>query len=144
MTDALHGGIPLNNPMSEWDPADPLKNAGRPSGGSAVQLNAVFRSGLQKLIGDFGGKIKVTSGSRDSQQQAKLYADAVAKYGAKDAANWAAPPGHSNHEKGLAADLSFADDATRNAVHQRAQQYGLWFPLSNENWHVEPLGSRKR
>jgi len=144
MSDVLHQGTPLNNPMSAWDPSDPLRNAGRPSPNmGATPLNGVFRNGLQKLINDFGGKVKVVSGSRDSSEQAKLYAKAVAEHGAADAANWAAPPGHSNHERGIAADLSFSDPATQAAVHSKAQQYGLWFPLNNEAWHIEPLGSRK-
>lgn len=137
---------PLNNPaaMGDWSDTDPLKNAGRPAPGhQATPINGVFRAGLQKLISDFGGKIRVSSGSRSDAEQTALWEQALRKYGSPEAARkWVAPPGRSNHNEGLAADLSFADDATLRAAHARAKQYGLHFPLSNESWHVEPLGSR--
>lgn len=137
---------PLNNPgaMGEWSDSDPLKNAGRPSPGhGATPINAVFRSGLQKLLADFGGKVKVSSGTRSDAEQTALWNQALKKYGSPEAARkWVAPPGNSNHNRGIAADLSFADDATLRAVHANAKKYGLHFPLSNEIWHIEPLGSR--
>lgn len=55
---------------------------------------------------------------------------------------WVAPPGSSNHQKGNAADLGFGSDAALKWAHDNAGQYGLAFPLSNENWHVEAAGSR--
>lgn len=137
---------PLNNPgaMGEFDSSDPLKNAGRPSSGhGASPLNGVFRSGLQQLIADFGGKVRVSSGTRSDAEQTALWNQALKKYGSAEVARkWVAPPGHSNHNRGLAADLSFADDSTLRAVHARAKKYGLYFPMANESWHIEPLGSR--
>ncbi len=57
-----------------------------------------------------------------------------------------APPGRSNHETGLAADLAFATPAARTAAHARAAEFGLSFPLANrarnpEPWHIEPIGA---
>lgn len=95
---------------------------------------SAFQSPLQRLIAASGGKISVVSGYRTTQQQAALHA-------AKP--NLAALPGHSNHERGIAADLRFADDATMAWAHQHAADFGLSFPMlggpghKNEPWHVE-------
>lgn len=48
------------------------------------------------------------------------------------------PPGHSNHEKGIAVD--FGGDMQLLA--QLAPQYGIYQPMSWEPWHYEPMGSR--
>lgn len=115
---------------------------------------ATFNSALQKLIAGSGGKITVTSGKRETKRQQELWEQALKKYGSEAAARkWVAPPtGYklsdgsvakgSRHESGLAADLKYADEQTRKWAHEMAKQYGLHFPLSNENWHVELLGSR--
>lgn len=72
-----------------------------------------------------------------------MWADALKKYGDPEIAdNWVARPGHSNHEKGLAADLAYADAAAKAWVHQHAKEYGLQFPMANEDWHIELLGGR--
>jgi secretion/DNA translocation related TadE-like protein len=51
----------------------------------------------------------------------------------------AAPPGHSNHELGLAADLGFTTDHSRLQAHRAASGCGLEFPIEGEPWHVEPV-----
>lgn len=56
--------------------------------------------------------------------------------------NWIALPGSSNHQRGLAADLSFASADDKAWAHASAGEYGLNFPLSNEAWHIEPVGAR--
>lgn len=104
------------------------------SGGSYEE---VFNRQLRKMIAASGGKISITSGKRSSQKQAQLYAAAVKKYGKANAGKWAAPPGRSNHEFGLAADLKFADAGARKWAHQNAAKFGLAFPMSHEPWHVE-------
>lgn len=55
---------------------------------------------------------------------------------------WVAPPGSSNHQKGDASDLKYLNNAARQWAHQNAGAHGLHFPLSNEDWHVEAVGSR--
>lgn len=92
----------------------------------------------------------VYSGARSNERQAELWKDALAKYGSAEAARkWVAPPGHSEHNKGNAADLSFNGQSLKNAppnvvewVHANAEKYGLKFPLSNENWHIEDSSTR--
>lgn len=105
-------------------------------------MQSDFEAKLNALIEASEGRITIVSGDRDEATQRRLWEDAVARYGPDEARNWVAPPGNSFHEKGMAADLSFADSATRQWAHDNAARFGLWFPLSNEEWHVEPLGSR--
>jgi LAS superfamily LD-carboxypeptidase LdcB len=89
------------------------------------------------------GAINIKSGKRDRAHQERLWQEALQKYGnEREARRWVARPGHSRHEWGIAADLGYADDALRQWAHQNAAQFGLHFPLSNEPWHIELLGSR--
>jgi hypothetical protein len=105
--------------------------------------NAVFSKALNKLIAASGGKISIKSGTRTRERQTQLWNAALKKYGSPEKARkWVAPPGHSKHELGLAADLAYADAAAKQWAHDNAKAYGLWFPLSNEDWHAELLGSR--
>jgi LAS superfamily LD-carboxypeptidase LdcB len=106
-------------------------------------MNADFQTKLNKLIEATGGKVRINSGYRSPERQAQLYADAVRKYGPEKARHYVAPPGHSKHNEGIAADLGFADAATKAKAHQLAAQFGLSFPMSWEPWHIEPMGSRK-
>src|SRR5436305_12328399 len=101
-------------------------------------MDAGFKSRLDQLIAASGGRIWMVSGDRDTAEQQQLWDAAVAKYGPDEARNWVAPPGHSNHEKGLAADLG----GDLDLAHQLAPRFGLTFPMSWENWHVEPMDAR--
>lgn len=104
-------------------------------------LNKEFESALNRMIKDSGGRIKVTSGYRSSKRQAELYAQAIKKYGSEKAARkWVAPPGKSNHNHGLAADIA----GDKKWAHQNAAKYGLHFPLAHEDWHVEPINARSK
>ncbi len=104
-----------------------------------------FEKSLNRLLKDFNGQVKVTSGYRSPQRQAQLYAAALKKYGsAAKARKMVAPPGKSNHGRGLAADLGFANAKVRQQVHANAGKYGLHFPMSWENWHIEPIRARKK
>lgn len=137
--------IPSNttetSPVHNQSPASSVK----PSLPANELSEAAFLQGLNKLIAKTGGKVKISSHKRSTQRQTELWNQALKKYGSPEKARkWVAPPGRSLHEKGLAADLSYADDATRKLVHQLAKEHGLHFPLSNEPWHIEPLGARKR
>lgn len=78
-------------------------------------------------------------GKRTHQQQAKLYAEKP---------NLAAKPGTSNHEFGLAADLTFGSAAAAQWAHANAARFGLTFPMlgehggKNEPWHVELINAK--
>lgn len=102
--------------------------------GFSLQLHQLL-SAVQKA----GGNVSIASGFRSRAEQQTLYNNAVTKYGTAQAANWAAPPGSSNHESGNAADVH-GDEKTMQLLHTLAPQFGLAFPLGNEPWHVQPVG----
>lgn len=117
-------------------------------------LDNSFATNLAAMIQDAPPGIKeglgVYSGFRSEERQAELWQGALKKYGSAEAARkWVAPPGRSNHNHGQAVDLAFNGQSLSRApqnvvdwVHANAGKYGLYFPLSNENWHIEPLGTR--
>lgn len=111
-----------------------------------AQLRSILADRLQDMQQDLQVQgapgFAISSGYRSPEHQAELYSAAVAKYGSPDAARkWVAPPGHSMHNEGLAADLSF-DPGAGPEVHALASQYGLKFPMPYENWHIEPQETR--
>lgn len=95
-------------------------------------------------------KLGIYSGARSVERQRELWEAALVKYGSpEEARKWVAPPGKSNHNHGSAADLSYDGKSLAQApadvvawVHQNAGNYGLKFPLANENWHVEMVETR--
>lgn len=104
-----------------------------------------LRSAVEQLIAASHGQIGINSGYRDIARQAQLYQQALQKYGsAQEAGRWVAPPGHSRHNEGEAVDLALRNAAAVAYAHQHAAEYGLTFPLSNENWHVELAGPRRQ
>lgn len=108
---------------------------------AANGLDAAFAESLRKLMAAVPG-LTVTSGFRTYDQQAKLYAD--------KGPGWAAPPGQSRHESGMAADLAYKGSGQLPQwVRDEAAKYGITFPLANrarnpEPWHAEPVGGRGR
>ena len=61
--------------------------------------------------------------------------------------NSASTPGKSPHGWGLAADLDLSESSSYSPkstaavkwAHLNAERFGLTFPVSNEDWHIEPL-----
>ncbi len=99
---------------------------------------------LASMPDDLRGQITINSGFRDIARQQQLWAEALIKYGSPEAARkWVAPPGKSQHNSGNAADLGFGSDAARMWAHANAGNFGLQFPLSNENWHIEDTDARR-
>lgn len=120
------------------------KNASHVSG-----MQADFQKRLATMIAsmpkDLQGLVTINSGFRSTERQQELWLQALKKYGSPEAARrWVAPPGRSNHNKGLAADLAYNSDTARQWIHQNAGNYGLSFPLKNENWHVEDASARSK
>lgn len=109
-------------------------------------LYGTFEQRLRRLMADAPGNVSINSGYRSVDRQRQLWQKALRKYGSAEAAdNWVAPPGNSMHNHGFAADLKYASNATKRWVHANAGKYGLHFPLSNEDWHIElakPGGGR--
>jgi len=106
-----------------------------------------FSSALAQMFAaapdDIRQALRVSSGYRSPQRQEQLWQGALQKYGSPDAARkWVAPPGRSKHNHGHAADLKYLSPTALKWAHENAGSYGLAFPLSNENWHVELAGAR--
>lgn len=130
---AAGSGTPGKHSMSDGH--------GHSSAAEVKGLNKDFEAALNQMIKDSGGRIKITSGYRDIKRQTELWNAALKKYGsAEKARKWVAPPGKSNHNHGLAADIS----GDKKWAHANAAKYGLVFPLSNEDWHIEPINARAK
>lgn len=122
--------------------------------GSVDGLDGSFATNLAAMMQDAPPEIRaglgIYSGYRSPEHQAELFSQAVRKYGSPAAARkWVAPPGHSEHNSGHAVDLAYNGQSLSHApkevidwVHQNASKYGLYFPMSYEPWHVEPMGTR--
>lgn len=90
-------------------------------------------------------ELGLNSAYRSIERQQQLW-DASDKSG-----KMVAPPGKSKHNHGLAADLygfglskgPKVSDATRAWVHSNAGQYGLYFPMDYEPWHIQWKGDAK-
>jgi secretion/DNA translocation related TadE-like protein len=91
-------------------------------------LSPMFAERLRCLFAKVEG-LSVVSGFRTYDEQAALF---------EEKPDLAAPPGHSMHEVGLAADLAYASERVRAEAHTVAPSCGLEFPVPNEPWHVEP------
>lgn len=108
---------------------------------SSEGLEADFRRRLEALIAESGGRVRIVSGFRSPERQKQLWDAAVKKYGSEKAARkWVAPPGKSNHGRGIAVDLG-GDLALAAKL---ATKYGLHRPMAHEPWHFEPAGSRAK
>lgn len=102
-----------------------------------------FAKRLKAMIEASGGRISVFSGYRSVETQQELWDNALAKYGSEDAARqWVAPPGKSNHNHGIAADLGYETDDAQGWAHENAARFGLVFPMSWEPWHIETAEAR--
>lgn len=117
-------------------------------GAAGEGLDYEFLKKLNQMKGamppELGG-FSISSGHRSEESQQKIWNEAVKKYGSEAAARkWAAKPGSSSHQFGLAADLKFGSDKARKWMHEHASEFGLDFRLQNEDWHIEPIGARER
>lgn len=111
-------------------------------------LNPDFASKLGPFLAaaeQAGVPIRITSGFRPYERQKQLFAEAVKKYGSEKAARkWVAPPGKSNHGRGVAADLDIANPGPAQTwAHANATRFGLQFPMSWEPWHIEIPGASR-
>jgi hypothetical protein len=71
-----------------------------------------------------GGKVHVTSSFRSNAEQARLFAE--------KGPGWAARPGTSKHNFGLAVDMN-----RTSVLSNELAQAGLARPMAREPWHVE-------
>lgn len=132
--------------MSTWN-WSPFLIGGATRPDALSGMNPGFASSLQNMFSNAPPEIqqhlRMTSGFRSPERQQQLWDEALVKYGSEaEARKWVAPPGRSHHNHGTAADLKYLDPVAQKWAHDNAAQYGLHFPLANEPWHVEPMGSR--
>ena len=86
-----------------WAEVDPSGMAGP---GAKRNLHKLCNDVLEAVRSHFGKPVHVTSGYRDITLQGRLWQEAVSKYGSPaEAEKHVAPPGHSQHELGTAADI---------------------------------------
>lgn len=108
---------------------------------SHLNFNQGFGQSLAPFLSaatEAGYDIDIYSGYRSPEHQGRLYQDALEKYGSPEAARkWVAPPGKSQHNHGLAADLRYGSDEARTWAHNNAPSFGLHFRMGHEPWHVE-------
>lgn len=110
--------------------------------GGIVGLQPAMRSAVSRLLDHAGAAVRVVSGYRGSDQQSRLWAEALATYGdAERADDWVARPGGSMHERGLAVDLGGDLALAERTV--AALGLPLVQPLANEPWHFELAGARR-
>ena len=92
-----------------------------------------------------GVALTINSAFRDPNYQAKLFKQAVAKYGSVAAARkWVAPPGRSQHQTGKAVDISMGKGSGRvhEWLRQNAAKFGFTQSYSWEPWHWFHRASR--
>jgi len=120
---------------------------------SFTGLRPEFASGLYQMVRDAraaGIPLQITSAYRSPEVQARLFENALEKYGSEQAARkWVAPPGRSQHNHGTAADFAVNGSLIRDAnspeaqwIRDNAARYGLAVPMDWEPWQVELAGAR--
>ncbi|MBE6643244.1 MAG: D-alanyl-D-alanine carboxypeptidase family protein [Clostridia bacterium] len=124
----------------------------------AAQLNVMFAAAQTEGI-----YLKMQSGYRSYTDQYIIYNDYVARDGQAAADRYSARPGHSEHQTGLAFDLTttyynglwegFADTPEGKWVAENCHKYGfiIRYPKEKEHitgymyepWHVRYIGVEK-
>lgn len=104
------------------------------------RLTPGFSGRLRALLADVRAhdmNFAVVEGWRSYEESARVWNVVKQRRGGwENAIKWAAPPGCSNHVRGLAADLIGSKAALAKAS-ELAPKHGLIFPMSYEPWHVE-------
>lgn len=88
---------------------------------------------MQAAANAEGVRLSLTSGFRTMEEQKHLYGCYVNK--SCNNGNLAAKPGYSNHQSGLALDVSTSSWLSRNA-----SKFGFVRTVSQESWHYEYHG----
>jgi D-alanyl-D-alanine carboxypeptidase len=126
----------------------------------AVPAAAAFRKLKTALAASGNGTLCLNSGYRSYATQQYTYNNALSRYGKKVAEALAAHPGHSEHQTGLAADVSttalgckitnFGSSKASTWIAKNAFQYGFIVRYPNnmqkitgyqyEPWHLRFVG----
>ena len=84
---------------------------------------------------ELGVDLTIVSGFRSAAEQQAIWDSTPAER----RGTWVAPPGTSNHNKGLAIDHAPNSTPQMRAI---AARLGLNYPMDYEPWHVEPADAR--
>jgi hypothetical protein len=128
----------IGDPVGAWGWRMPRAGVGDPVAastaalrgpGKTVGMNTDFLSKLSQMFTD-NPRLSLTSGFRTRADQERIY---------RERPGFAAKPGSSLHEKGLAADIG--PNSEYGWISQNAGKYGLTIPMpGKEPWHVQPSG----
>lgn len=100
-----------------------------------TDVDPVFLGRLAAIAEDYKKDAGITSGYRSVAEQQKIWDKTPVERRGK----YVAAPGHSRHQYGLAADVKSWLLYVSNA---QLEKYGLWKPMSYENWHIEPIETK--
>lgn len=114
-----------------WSGGGTFKSGSGSISGDIIGLKNVFLTRLAAWNGALGNRYWVNSGYRSIAEQWRLW-NASDKTG-----RMVAYPGRSKHNFGIAADLAPGTTAAHRAF---ASRFGLYFPMSYEPWHIQPVG----
>lgn len=118
-------------------------------------INKDLMSAIREMRKDSGFSMKITSGYRSYELQELVFADWCAIDGEEAARMYSAEPGHSEHQAGLAADItsvyeSYADTEEGKWLAANCYKYGciIRYPADKvditgyiyEPWHIRYLG----
>jgi len=114
---------------------------------TATGLNPRFSTAIDTMFAAAPPEIRsglgIGSGFRSVAEQQVLYDQAMATYGSNTVpGHQVAAPGHSQHNFGMAVDLSFGSPEARAWAHENAPRFGMHFPVPGEDWHVELVDGR--
>lgn len=98
-----------------------------------LDANSVLLGRVAFMIQDLGQvKINIISGYRSNAEQERLWYS----YPPEKRGTYVAAPGTSRHNYGLAIDVEGWLTSVPNSV---LINYGIYKPMSHENWHIEPV-----
>lgn len=107
-----------------------------------VDINNVFASRLAALAKHYNTKIYISSGYRSIEEQWDIWNKRIREHPnetEKERRKWVAYPGKSMHQFGLAVDVK---GLYKELANNDLKPFGLIKPLSNEDWHIEPIEAR--
>jgi D-alanyl-D-alanine carboxypeptidase len=109
--------------------------------GIAPALASAFMQ-VQAAARQAGFNIGISSGFRSPEEQARLRRQHCCNDPGSSKCGCGpptAPPGKSNHQHGLAIDIS-GSKAAKAWVNAHGAQFGVHFPVAGEDWHMELIG----
>ncbi|MBR7835812.1 D-alanyl-D-alanine carboxypeptidase family protein [Actinospica durhamensis] len=113
--------------------------------GLTPATRAAFEAARAEALWGHGELVGLTDGYRDAHAQARLFAEAVRRFGsAKLATKWILPPDESRHVTGTALDVRPIEGA--RWLEQHGARHHLYRVYDNEWWHFEyrPAGRPPR